>query len=175
MITPRVRWLALPLLAGLVSAAMTMKNPPSGWWAIVFGVLCLAPLARHDRYIWIRRVSLVAASWVALRVSIVSGTKLYTVLEEGPHWSRLAVVTAVAGGLGALLVGVAARILLPMPLRAKSMVLMVALASVAGGVLGLGSGPFYAGGVFLWQLTVGGALARARAETMNPKYVVQEE
>ena len=163
-----MRWLALPLLSGLLSGAIAVISPRAVWWAIIFGALCMVPLARRDRYVWVRRVSLVAASWVALTLSIEAGARLYGAVQ-GPPEFRLIVVTTGAGGLGALLVGIAARVLVPLKIKAKSVVMMVAFGAVAGGVLGLGPSLAFYMGVFLWQLGVGGVRARAHAEDVSPK------
>ena len=163
-----MRWLVPPLLAGLLSAAVAAIHLDIQWWAIVFAALCLVPLARRDRFVWLRRALLVAASWVALRVSVQAGAQLYGVIK-GPANA------AIAGVIGALLVGIAARLLVPLRLKARAAATLVALAAVAGAVLGLGSPPALYMGVFLWQLSVGGVLARARAESASPTNVLQEE
>jgi hypothetical protein len=163
-----MRWLVPPLLAGLLSAAVAAIRLDVQWWAIVFAALCLVPLARRDRFVWLRGALLVAASWVALRVSIQASAQLYGVVK-GPANAAIAAV------IGALLVGIAARLLVPLRLKARAVATLVALAAVAGAVLGLGPTPALYMGVFLWQLSVGGVLARARAESASPTNVLRGE
>jgi hypothetical protein len=163
-----MRWLVPPLLAGLLSAAVAAIHLDVQWWAIVFAALCLVPLARRDRFVWLRWALLVAASWVALRVSIQASAQLYGVIK-GPANA------AIAGVIGALLVGIAARLLVPLRPKARAVATLIALAAVAGAVLGSGPTPALYVGVFLWQLSVGGVLARARAESASPGNVLQEE
>ena len=163
----RIHWLIPPLLAGLVSAAGAAIHLDPPWWAIVFAALCLVPLARRDRYVWLRVALLVGASWGALSLAIMGSAWLYRFIQ-GPTNA------AIGGVIGALLVGIAARLLVPLRLKARAVATMVALAAGAGAVLG--AGPTLAGyiGVFLWQLSVGGVLARARTESA-PTGVLQEE
>jgi len=164
----RIPWLVPPILAGLLSAAGAAIHLDPPWWAIVFAALCLVPLARRDRYVWLRVALLVGASWGALSLAIMGSAWLYRFIQ-GPTNA------AIGGVIGALLVAIAARLLVPLRLKARAVATMVGFAAGAGAVLG--AGPSLAGyvGVFLWQLSVGGVLARARAESASTGNVLQEE
>jgi len=165
----KYRRLILQSLASALLSYVGFRFEPAGspdsvvlffhhWPGLCFGVLVLAPMASEGSRVWLRRLGLVISSIFVWDTALLVGLGL---------WARQLVGTVSYSSVGALLICLACRYIIPQRFSLKQILMALLAGGVGGAAIGIIaenwmrswlSSPGYFWGFIIWQMGVAFAL-----------------